>query len=70
VGYHVRLDNAVNADTQLLFCTTGILLRRSAKGGGDPLVTSWCRVWGPPGVSHVVVDKVHECSLQAVFLFF
>jgi hypothetical protein len=30
VGYHVRLDAAVNADTQLLFCTTGILLRRWA----------------------------------------
>ena len=28
VGYHVRLDASVNADTQLLFCTTGILLRR------------------------------------------
>lgn len=28
VGYHVRLDAAVTQDTQLLFCTTGILLRR------------------------------------------
>jgi hypothetical protein len=28
VGYHVRLDAAVTNNTQLLFCTTGILLRR------------------------------------------
>jgi hypothetical protein len=28
VGYHVRLDASVTNSTQLLFCTTGILLRR------------------------------------------
>jgi HrpA-like RNA helicase len=28
VGYHVRLEAASGRDTQLLFCTTGILLRR------------------------------------------
>ena len=28
VGYHVRLDAACGPETQLLFCTTGILLRR------------------------------------------
>ena len=52
VGYHVRLDAARTADTHLLFCTTGILLRRLA---GDPSLRS---------VSHVVVDEVHERTLQ------
>ena len=46
VGYHVRLDAAAGPDTRLLFCTTGILLRRLA---GDP---------GLSTVSHVIVDEV------------
>ncbi len=52
VGYHVRLDSAATKDTRLLFCTTGILLRRLA---GDPALLS---------VSHVLVDEVHERTLQ------
>jgi ATP-dependent RNA helicase DHX29 len=56
VGYHVRLDAARTSDTRLLFCTTGILLRRLA---GDP---------GLADVSHVVVDEVHERTLQGDFL--
>jgi ATP-dependent RNA helicase DHX29 len=56
IGYHVRLDAARTSDTRLLFCTTGILLRRLA---GDP---------GLADVSHVVVDEVHERTLQGDFL--
>lgn len=52
VGYHVRLDAATSRDTRLLFCTTGILLRRLA---GDPALLA---------VSHVLVDEVHERTLQ------
>ncbi len=52
VGYHVRLDAATTRDTRLLFCTTGILLRRLA---GDPALLA---------VSHVLVDEVHERTLQ------
>ena len=52
VGYHVRLDAATTRATRLLFCTTGILLRRLA---GDPALL---------GVSHVLVDEVHERTLQ------
>lgn len=44
------------ADTRLLFCTTGILLRRLS---GDPQLAS---------VSHVIVDEVHERTLQGDFL--
>ena len=45
-GYHVRLDAATTAATRLLFCTTGILLRRLAS---DPALAR---------VSHVIVDEV------------
>jgi len=44
--YQVRLDAARTRDTQLLFVTTGILLRYMA---GDALLS---------GFSHVIVDEV------------
>ena len=52
VGYQVRLNAAVNSDTQLLFCTTGILLRRIQS---DPLLQD---------VSHIIMDEMHERSLE------
>ncbi|XP_020533292.1 DExH-box ATP-dependent RNA helicase DExH7, chloroplastic isoform X2 [Jatropha curcas] len=56
VGYQVRLDSARNEKTKLLFCTTGILLRRLV---GDRNLA---------GVTHVIVDEVHERSLLGDFL--
>ncbi|KAL3158036.1 hypothetical protein ABBQ32_011644 [Trebouxia sp. C0010 RCD-2024] len=56
VGYHVRLDASMTRATRLLFCTTGILLRRL---GGDLHL---------PDVSHIIVDEVHERTLQGDFL--
>ena len=44
--YHVRLDAASTRHTRLLFCTTGILLRRLAS---DAQLSA---------VSHVIVDEV------------
>ncbi|GFR43278.1 hypothetical protein Agub_g4343, partial [Astrephomene gubernaculifera] len=55
-GYHVRLGAAVTRHTRLTFCTTGILLRRLVS---DPSLR---------GITHVVVDEVHERSLQSDFL--
>ncbi|XP_038878021.1 DExH-box ATP-dependent RNA helicase DExH7, chloroplastic isoform X2 [Benincasa hispida] len=55
IGYHVRLDSARNENTKLLFCTTGILLRQI----GDETLT---------GVTHIIVDEVHERSLLGDFL--
>lgn len=56
IGYHVRLDAATTRDTKMLFCTTGILLRRLS---GDPALAE---------VTHVIVDEVHERTLQGDFL--
>ena len=56
VGYSIRLESKQSAKTRLLFCTTGILLRRLI---GDPALR---------GVTHVVVDEVHERSLDSDLL--
>ncbi|PIA63667.1 hypothetical protein AQUCO_00201187v1 [Aquilegia coerulea] len=56
VGYKVRLEGMKGRDTRLLFCTTGILLRRL-------LVDRSLK-----GVSHVIVDEIHERGMNEDFL--
>jgi HrpA-like RNA helicase len=56
VGYSVRLDKKMSRETRLLFCTTGILLRRLV---AEPELTN---------VSHVIIDEVHERSLESDLL--
>ncbi|CAI5986589.1 unnamed protein product [Closterium sp. NIES-64] len=56
VGYAIRMEARRSQRTRLLFCTTGLLLRRLL---ADPLLA---------GVSHVVVDEVHERSLDSDLL--
>ena len=56
VGYKIRLESVASSSTRILFVTTGVLLRRLSE---DPLLA---------GVSHVVVDEVHERSLDSDFL--
>jgi hypothetical protein len=56
VGYSIRLESATSSATRLLFCTTGILLRRLEE---DPQLAT---------VSHVLVDEVHERSMESDFL--
>ena len=51
VGYAIRGESKQNKRTKLLFCTTGVVLRRLSSG--DSL----------QGVTHVVVDEVHRYSL-------
>lgn len=48
VGYTVRGETKHSQATKLLFCTTGVVLRRL--GSGDQL----------KDVTHVVVDEVHD----------
>ncbi|EDQ91760.1 uncharacterized protein MONBRDRAFT_22888 [Monosiga brevicollis MX1] len=53
VGYSVRLERKASAATRLTFCTTGILLRQLQS---DKSLAH---------ISHVVVDEVHERSLDS-----
>jgi len=56
IGYQIRLEARRGTRTRMLFCTTGVLLRRLI---GDPWLD---------GVSHVFVDEVHERSLDSDIL--
>jgi hypothetical protein len=53
VGYSIRLEAKTSSRTRLLFCTTGILLKRLES---DPLLTD---------VTHIIVDEVHERSEES-----
>jgi hypothetical protein len=48
VGYSVRLESRVSDNTRLLYCTTGVLLRKLQS---DDYLQS---------LSHIVLDEVHE----------
>eukprot|EP00985_Skeletonema_marinoi_P019452 scaffold11150_cov203-Skeletonema_marinoi.AAC.2 len=52
VGYQIRMESRRSSRTKLLFCTTGVVLRRLQD---DPNLT---------GVTHVIVDEVHERQQQ------
>ncbi|XP_034019242.1 putative ATP-dependent RNA helicase DHX57 isoform X2 [Thalassophryne amazonica] len=56
VGYQIRLETVRSPSTRLLYCTTGVLLRR-LEGEVDL-----------KGVTHVIVDEVHERTEESDFL--
>ncbi|KAJ4485738.1 P-loop containing nucleoside triphosphate hydrolase protein [Lentinula aciculospora] len=56
VGYAIRGESNRSEKTKLLFCTTGVVLRRLSLG--DRL----------EDVTHIVVDEVHERSVDGDFL--
>ncbi|EKX39133.1 hypothetical protein GUITHDRAFT_143740 [Guillardia theta CCMP2712] len=56
VGYQIRLEVKRSERTRLLFCTTGVLLRRLVV---DPELS---------GVSHVIVDEIHERGINEDFI--
>jgi ATP-dependent RNA helicase DHX57 len=60
VGYIIRGDSRVSADTKITFMTTGVLLRR-LQSSAD-LETALA------DLSHIFVDEVHERSLDTDFL--
>ncbi|XP_055026440.2 putative ATP-dependent RNA helicase DHX57 [Misgurnus anguillicaudatus] len=55
-GYQIRLETVRSSSTRLLFCTTGVLLRMLE---GDAELS---------GISHVIVDEVHERTEESDFL--
>ncbi|XP_023768072.1 DExH-box ATP-dependent RNA helicase DExH1 isoform X2 [Lactuca sativa] len=56
VGYQIRLESNRSEQTRLLFCTTGVLLRKLVQ---DPNLT---------GISHLLVDEIHERGMNEDFL--
>ncbi|KAH7064760.1 ATP-dependent RNA helicase A [Macrophomina phaseolina] len=56
VGYTIRLESHIAASTRLVYATVGIVLRmlESAKGLDD--------------ITHLVIDEVHERSIDTDFL--
>ena len=52
VGYQIRMEAKRNSETRILFCTTGVILRRLID---DKELN---------GISHVVVDEVHERQVR------
>ncbi|KAM7201476.1 putative ATP-dependent RNA helicase ucp12 [Rhypophila sp. PSN 637] len=64
VGYTIRGESKTSRATKITFVTTGVLLRRLQTSGGkiDDVVASLA------DVSHIVVDEVHERSLDTDFL--
>ncbi|CAL1567666.1 unnamed protein product [Knipowitschia caucasica] len=55
-GYQIRMENLSGEWTRLLYCTTGVLLRKLQH---DRLLSS---------LTHIIVDEVHERSVQSDFL--
>ncbi|KAK5668207.1 hypothetical protein QVD99_005244 [Batrachochytrium dendrobatidis] len=58
IGYQARFENKTSSSTRLTFCTTGVLLKRMES---NTMLT---------GISHVIVDEVHERTLDSDFLLF
>uniref|UniRef100_A0A8C9Z803 ATP-dependent RNA helicase DHX29 n=1 Tax=Sander lucioperca TaxID=283035 RepID=A0A8C9Z803_SANLU len=55
-GYQIRMENQSGDWTRLLYCTTGVLLRKLQH---DRHLSS---------LTHIIVDEVHERSVQSDFL--
>ncbi|WAR09346.1 DHX29-like protein [Mya arenaria] len=55
-GYQIRFESKCGPKTRLTYCTTGVLLRKLQ------LDTSLSHI------SHIIVDEVHERSVQSDFL--
>ena len=59
VGYSVRGESRRTAECRLLFCTTGVLLRRMQQ---EDMLLEGSR--GSSKITHVIVDEVHERSVD------
>lgn len=64
IGYTIRGESRRSKDTRITFVTAGVLLRRLQTSGGrvEDVISSLA------DVSHVVIDEVHERSLDTDFL--
>ncbi|KAF2838029.1 ATP-dependent RNA helicase-like protein A [Patellaria atrata CBS 101060] len=64
IGYAIRGESKRSHETKIMFVTTGVLLRQlqTSGAGTDDVAASLANV------SHVVIDEVHERSLDVDFL--
>ncbi|ODN94181.1 DEAH box polypeptide 36 [Cryptococcus wingfieldii CBS 7118] len=63
VGYSIRLESKTSANTRLSFVTNGIALRMLESGSsGDSKGTAFDEI------THIIVDEVHERSIESDFL--
>lgn len=60
VGYSIRLESKISSTTRLAFVTNGIALRMLEGGSG--------RGTAFDEVTHIIVDEVHERSIESDFL--
>jgi ATP-dependent RNA helicase DHX57 len=56
IGYQIRLDSRLSKHTRINFCTIGILLRRLST---NPTLE---------GISHILLDEVHEREMLSDFI--
>jgi len=61
VGYKIRGTTCAGPRCKLLFCTTGVILRRLANEG-----KKW--MFSPKTVTHLLVDEVHERGVDTDFM--
>lgn len=61
VGYKIRGTTVASSRCRILFCTTGVVLRRLANEG-----SKW--MFSPKTVTHLLVDEVHERGVETDFM--
>ncbi|CAE7530850.1 unnamed protein product [Symbiodinium natans] len=61
VGYKIRGTTVASPKCKLLFCTTGVVLRRLANEGSKFM-------FSPKTVTHLLVDEVHERGVETDFM--
>ncbi|CAJ1457926.1 unnamed protein product, partial [Effrenium voratum] len=61
VGYKIRGTTVAGPKCKLLFCTTGVILRRLANEGSKFM-------FSPKTVTHLLVDEVHERGVETDFM--
>jgi ATP-dependent RNA helicase YTHDC2 len=59
IGYQIRLESRISSNSNLIYCTNGVLLRCLMSGNADELFGQ---------ITHIIVDEVHERDKFSDFL--
>nr|XP_017252149.1 PREDICTED: DExH-box ATP-dependent RNA helicase DExH6-like isoform X2 [Daucus carota subsp. sativus] len=64
VGYKIKMESEGGRNSSIIFCTTGVLLRLLVNMGSNNLGKESSKtrdaITGPDGITHIIVDEVHE----------